>query len=135
MAVSVYANEGGDASAGKPVQRLDGFQFIDRGEVVVSPAVGEDGVDLCVGEEGEFPEVALGGRVQVNGVFGPVREVCIERFELFLVEFFASIFSYFPQLLHPVVGEDAILCHEHAGRHNEQKQEEKVAAHVLVYKW
>ncbi len=64
-------------------------------------------------------------------MFGQVREVCVECLELFFVKFFASIFSYFPQLLHPIVGGGTILCHEHTARHNEQKQEEEVAAHGM----
>lgn len=67
--MSVYANEGGNASECDPVEGVDGSQFVDGEEVVVPLAVGEDGVDLCVGEEGKLVKVVSGGCVEVDRMF------------------------------------------------------------------
>ena len=92
-AVSVYANKGGDASECDPVEDVDGSQFVDGEEVVVPLAVGEDGVDLCVGEEGKLVKVVSGGCVEVDRMFSQVGEVGVECFKSLFVELIVSVFG------------------------------------------
>ena len=91
--MSVYANKGGDASECDPVEDVDGSQFVDGEEVVVPLAVGEDGVDLCVGEEGKLVKVVSGGCVEVDRMFSQVGEVGVECFKSLFVELIVSVFG------------------------------------------
>ena len=118
-AVSVYANEGGDASECDPVEDVDGSQFVDGEEVVVPLAVGEDGVDLCVGEERKLVKVVGGGRVEVDRMFGQVGEVGVECFKSLFVELIVSVFGKFTQLLHPIVCRVGVLRPDDVACHNE----------------
>ena len=92
-AVSVYANKGGDASECDPVEDVDGSQFVDGEEVVVPLAIGEDGVDLCVGEERKLVKVVSGGCVEVDRMFGQVGEVGVECFKSLFIELIVSVFG------------------------------------------
>ena len=118
-AVSVYANEGGDASECDPVEDVDGSQFVDGEEVVVPLAVGEDGVDLCVGEEGKLVKVVSGGCVEVDRMFSQVGEVGVECFKSLFVELIVSVFGKFTQLLHPIVRRVGVLRPDDVACHNE----------------
>ena len=117
-AVSVYANEGGDASECDPVEDVDGSQFVDGEEIVVPLAVGEDGVDLCVREESKLVKVVGGGRVEVDRMFSQVGEVGVECFKSLFVELIVSVFGKFTQLFHPIVRRVGVLRPDYVACHN-----------------
>ncbi len=118
-AVSVYANEGGDASECDPVEDVDGSQFVDGEEVVVPLAVGEDGVDLCVGEERKLVKVVGGGCVEVDRMLSQVGEVGVECFKSLFVKLIVSVFGKFTQLFHPIVRRMGVLRPDDVACHNE----------------
>ena len=86
---------------------------------MVPLAVGEDGVDLCVGEERKLVKVVGGGRVEVDRMFSQMGEVGVECFKSLFVELIVSVFGKFTQLLHPIVCQVGVLRPDYVTRHNE----------------